>query len=295
MKKIFKRLIAYIIDIFLITALSSAIMQLPLFNNDLAKYNKYYKQTTKIQENYIKFNNDLKKYYKDKKLTKEEYDKLLKYKDYNDVLEKYYKDDKLSKKDYSKLEQDSSKLMEKEYKTYYYKLNKSYKINNIIYIALILLYFVGVNLLTNGQTLGKKVMKLKIVNNSDEYTKVSTFNYFLRALVLYNPLYYLMVLLGVELMSANSFYNWMIVWSNIQNYLQILIMIMILARVDNRGLHELLSKTKVIEIDDNYVESIKSEDKSNDEDIVILKNKSRTQNKSKKRHKPKKIVVEEDK
>lgn len=295
MKKIFKRLIAYIIDIFLITALSSAIMQLPLFNNDLANYNKYYKQTTKIQENYIKFNNDLKKYYKDKKLTKEEYDKLLKYKDYNDVLEKYYKDDKLSKKDYSKLEQDSSKLMEKEYKTYYYKLNKSYKINNIIYIALILLYFVGVNLLTNGQTLGKKVMKLKIVNNSDEYTKVSTFNYFLRALVLYNPLYYLMVLLGVELMSANSFYNWMIVWSNIQNYLQILIMIMILARVDNRGLHELLSKTKVIEIDDNYVESIKSEDKSNDEDIVILKNKSRTQNKSKKRHKPKKIVVEEDK
>ena len=118
MKKIFKRLIAYIIDIFLITALSSAIMQLPLFNNDLANYNKYYKQTTKIQENYIKFNNDLKKYYKDKKLTKEEYDKLLKYKDYNDVLEKYYKDDKLSKKDYSKLEQDSSKLMEKEYKTY---------------------------------------------------------------------------------------------------------------------------------------------------------------------------------
>ena len=295
MKKIFKRLIAYIIDIFLITALSSAIMQLPLFNNDLANYNKYYKQTTKIQENYIKFNNDLKKYYKDKKLTKEEYDKLLKYKDYNDVLEKYYKDDKLSKKDYSKLEQDSSKLMEKEYKTYYYKLNKSYKINNIIYIALILLYFVGVNLLTNGQTLGKKVMKLKIVNNSDEYTKVSTFNYFLRALVLYNPLYYLMVLLGVELMSANSFYNWMIVWSNIQNYLQIIIMIMILARVDNRGLHELLSKTKVIEIDDNYVESIKSEDKSNDEDIVILKNESRTQNKSKKRHKPKKIVVEEDK
>ena len=295
MKKIFKRLIAYIIDIFLITALSSAIMQLPIFNNDLANYNKYYKQTTKIQENYIKFNNDLKKYYKDNKLTKEEYDKLLKYKDYNDVLEKYYKDDKLSKKDYSKLEQESSKLMEKEYKTYYYKLNKSYKINNIIYIALILLYFVGVNLLTNGQTLGKKVMKLKIVNNSDEYTKVSTFNYFLRALVLYNPLYYLMVLLGVELMSANSFYNWMIVWSNIQNYLQIVIMIMILARVDNRGLHELLSKTKVIEIDDNYVESIKSEDKSNDEDIVILKNKSRTQNKSKKRHKPKKIVVEEDK
>lgn len=295
MKKIFKRLIAYIIDIFLITALSSAIMQLPLFNNDLANYNKYYKQTTKIQENYIKFNNDLKKYYKDKKLTKEEYDKLLKYKDYNDVLEKYYKDDKLSKKDYSKLEQDSSKLMEKEYKTYYYKLNKSYKINNIIYIALILLYFVGVNLLTNGQTLGKKVMKLKIVNNSDEYTKVSAFNYFLRALVLYNPLYYLMILLGVELMSGNSFYNWMIVWSNIQNYLQIVIMVMILARVDNRGLHELLSKTKVIEIDDNYVESIKSEDKSNDEDIVILKNKSRTQNKSKKRHKPKKIVVEEDK
>ena len=44
MKKIFKRLIAYIIDIFLITALSSAIMQLPLFNNDLANYNKYYKQ-----------------------------------------------------------------------------------------------------------------------------------------------------------------------------------------------------------------------------------------------------------
>ena len=60
-------------------------------------------------------------------------------------------------------------------------------------------YFIAFNKYTNGQTLGKKVMRLKIVNSKDIDAKVPIWSYLVRAIILYQPIYYLVKLLRYAL------------------------------------------------------------------------------------------------
>ena len=101
MKKIFKRFLAYLIDLFIVSMISSCIMVIPFINVDRDNYNKNYKEYNELYTNYSKFSQDLTDYYKDDKLDEDEYEKLISdNKDYEEVVSKYYKDGKLSKKNF---------------------------------------------------------------------------------------------------------------------------------------------------------------------------------------------------
>lgn len=310
MKKIFKRFLAYLIDLFIVSMISSCIMVIPFINVDRDNYNKNYKEYNELYNSYSNFSQDLTDYYKDDKLDEDEYEKLISdNKDYEEVVSKYYKDGKLSKKNYNKLSDEVSEDFQEEYKGIYYKLSKYSVIGNIVQVIAILAYFVGVNLLTKGQTVGKKIMKLQIINNKDSSSRVSALSYFIRTLILYNPIYYLAIIIGVYAFSSNDFYNWALVWSNIKNYLDIIIVIMVVIRLDGRGLHDLLAGTRVIVLDEvNNVESdskvIVEEDKdeekndANEEEVLLIKSdNSKATNKKNnkpKKKKTKKIIKEEE-
>ena len=309
MKKIFKRFLAYLIDLFIVSIISSCIMVIPFINVNRDDYNKNYKKYNELYNNYNKFSQDLADYYDDNKLDNDEYEKLISdNKDYSNIVSKYYKDGKLSEKNYNKLSDDVNEVFEDKYKSIYYKLSKYSVIGNIVQVIAIFAYFVGINLLTKGQTVGKKIMKLKIVSNKDSSSKVSALSYFIRTLVLYNPIYYLALTVGVYVFSSNDFYNWALIWSNIKNYLDIIIIIMIVIRLDGRGLHDLLAGTRVIVLDEvNNVESdshvIVEEDKdeekndANEEEVLLIKSdnsKVTKKNSKQKSKKTKKIIKEEE-
>lgn len=256
MKKIYKRLIAYIIDIAIISVIISCLTNNSFTNPSLKQYNKTYDECQELSDNYTNFTTDLKKYYEDKSLTEDEYNKLNnKYEYYNNTLEKYYQDNNLTSTNYQKLLDETNQDFQNKYKKLYKTLNKYSITYNIIYIIIILLYFVGLNIITEGQTLGKKILKLKIVNNNDN-SNISILNYFIRAIILYNPIYYLALIIGVYIFNSNNFYIWAIVWANIKDYLEVIILLMIIIKKDNRGLHDILSKTKVVALDkeENIIE-----------------------------------------
>ncbi len=309
MKKIFKRFLAYLIDLFIVSIISSCIMVIPFINVNRDDYNKNYKKYNELYNNYNKFSQDLADYYEDNKLDEEEYEKLISdNKDYSNIVSKYYKDGKLSEKNYNKLSDDVNEVFEDKYKSIYYKLSKYSVIGNIVQVIVIFAYFVGINLLTKGQTVGKKIMKLQIINNKDSSSKVSALAYFIRTLVLYNPIYYLALTVGVYVFSSNDFYNWALIWSNIKNYLDIIIIIMIVIRLDGRGLHDLLAGSIVVSVDDNGniendskviidEESSDSKRNSSDKDEVLLiksdNSKVTKKNSKQKSKKTKKIIKEE--
>lgn len=310
MKKIFKRFLAYLIDLFIVSIISSCIMVIPFINVDRDNYNKNYKEYNELYTSYSKFSQDLTDYYEDDKLDEEEYEKLIsENKDYEEVVSKYYKDGKLSKKNYDKLSEEVGRDFQDEYKSIYYKLSKYSVIGNVVQVIVIFAYFVGINLLTKGQTVGKKIMKLQIINNKDSSSKVSLLSYFIRTLILYNPVYYLAIIIGVYVFSSSDFYNWALVWSNIKNYLDIVIVIMVVIRLDGRGLHDLLAGTRVITLDEvNNIESdshvIVEEDKDdeknnvNEDEVLLIKSDNskatnKKNNKTKKK-KSKKIIKEEE-
>lgn len=246
MKFMYKRFFAYVVDMVIILMLVSFLSKISFINPQLGKYNSY---SVKYQDVYIGYRNfatDFNKYYSDGKIDSDEYDKLIKkYADSSKYIEKYYSDGKITKKEHKKIIKSLTDDFTIKYKKLYYKVNSYSKVSNIILVIVMMLYFVGLNIIFNGQTLGKKIMGIRIVssNNND----LSIVNYLIRVVVLYSPLYYLLIIIGNCILNANDFYNFASVLSNIKDYLFVIIVIMMFVRNDKRGLHDILSKTKVID------------------------------------------------
>ena len=285
MKNFYKRVIAYFIDMVIISIITMSITYMPIFSGDLVKYRKVFKEYNKEYTEYLGFSRDINGYYKDNKLSDKEYHKLIdKYSKYSDNINKYYINNKLTKSNYKKLTSDINDKWSKLYKKYNYKLNKYSIVSNVSSFVVILIYFLGCNIFMNGMTVGKKLMKLRIVS-FDDSNKVSKLNYVIRTIILYNPIYYIAIVLGLFIFNVNSYYNWSYVWSDIKNYLEIFIVFMIIVRKDSRGLHEILSNTKVVDVD-NVV------DVNNKDDVTVIKKDNSS--KIKKGKNNRKVVIDEE-
>ena len=249
MKTILNRVFAYAVDLLILLLVSSILTNISFLNPQLKNYNKYYGQLSDYAKEYNSFIGDLEKYYKDGELSEKNYTKLIEnHKKYEENLSKYYEDSKLSKKEYKKLEGEVEKDYQKKYEDLAYKIAKNSSISSAIYIIVTILYFGIFNLVTDGQTLGKKIFKLKIVSSDDG--KPNIVSYLIRSVLLYNTIYYLVSLIGIYTLNKENYYLVTNIVYQIQYYIQIIIICMVMLRTDGRGLHDILVKTKVISIND---------------------------------------------
>ena len=249
MKTILNRVFAYAVDLLILLLVSSILTNISFLNPQLKNYNKYYGQLSDYAKEYNSFISDLEKYYKDGELSEKDYTKLIEnHKKYEENLSKYYEDSKLSKKEYKKLEGEVEKDYQKKYEDLAYKIAKNSSISSAIYIIVTILYFGIFNLVTDGQTLGKKIFKLKIVSSDDG--KPNIVSYIIRSVLLYNTIYYLVSLIGIYTLNKENYYLVTNIVYQIQYYIQIIIICMVMLRTDGRGLHDILAKTKVISIND---------------------------------------------
>ena len=246
MKTRFKRIAAYMIDMIIVSIVVFGLSNVKQINYQIDNYNS----ASKEYQNYVKkYEKEEKKYedakadYKDKKITKKEYNK--KKSEYNEC-----------KKDY-----------EKKIKEYNYNVSKNSVIATIISIAVVVAYFAIFQFSMGGQTLGKKIMKLKVVSAKDR--ELNIFNYLIRCAILNGVIVNLLLVIFVNTLDVNSFYMANYIVSNIQSIIEIVIIIMIFMTSDARGLHDYIACTKVIEIStaDNKIKN------ANEEVEYIPKNK----------------------
>ena len=250
MNRLFKRFIAYFIDMMVVTLIIQTLTSIPQINRQLDNYNKYYDEYSNLYNNYLRVKVDLNDLYKDSVITIDEYKLLIEDNgNYIDIINKYYVNEKID--DYDKLVSEIDKDYNDKYVDLYYKIDKNMIIYFIIYLIVIFSYFVIFNIITEGQTLGKKLTRLKIVNNGDNNKKVLWWSYFIRTLILYQPVYYLVRLVGVNIFSADFYYVITNVFYNICMFLEVLVIIMIGFKLDGRGIHDILSNTRVILYDKN--------------------------------------------
>ena len=153
---------------------------------------------------------------------------------YNEIVEKYYN------------KEISFEEMQEQNMDNYYDINR-YSISNNIEIVLVLfLYFVIFQKYNNGQTLGKKIMKIKVVGDN----KTSIWRYLLRML----PMYFILVGGIIPLIINSS----LILLLSKEIYLKIsqvvtyvflgigiIDFVMITMNKDKKGLHDIISKTTV--------------------------------------------------
>lgn len=278
MKKILKRLGAYFIDMMVVMLITQCLSGVPFINKQLDTYNKYYQEYSNALKEYSEFKLELQNSFKDEKITEKEYSKIIKISDdYKQEIEKFYDDKKITKKEYKTINKNMDNHYLKIYKKLYSKVEKNSICYFIIYLITTIFYFVFFNYYTNGETLGKKIFHLKIVNNKDNNKKVSILSYIIRAIFLYQPIYYIVKLICVMTLNGNDYYSVTSIVYDIQYYLQFIIILTVMIKMDGRGLHDLLAGTRVASYNRNgeeidyYSESFLT--KKLDEKVIEKKEK----------------------
>lgn len=134
-----------------------------------------------------------------------------------------------------------------EFKGVVYDLDR-YGLNiSILSLACYLLYFVGFQKWNKNQTIGKRLMNIKVVSNENDKS-ISWFRYILRCLVLYNLIFDILIIISLFIFGANkymfvklaiSFVGYIVYYVNVG---------MVLFKKDGRGLHDIIAGSKVVEV-----------------------------------------------
>ena len=239
-----KRILAYLIDMMIVTLLTSCLATLPIIN---VNYNTYENKVDKYNERiepYIDFLNDFKKEYEDKKLDDEEFDKLQK--DYIEIinLEEYFNDKKITETEYDEIYEKVYNEYNQIYQDSNYELMKINYIPSIIIMVITILYFVVFGYFCNGQTLGKKMMQLQVV--SKEGNRANILKLLLRTVILTGILTSILNLILLFSVNKEVYFVANEYIGIVSGIIEMIILVMVLYRKDKRGLHDLITNTKVI-------------------------------------------------
>lgn len=217
MKIVIKRFIAYAIDILIVSMISSLITSNTLINKDFKKYMDTYEKYEEIVDKYEDDKEALQEALEYEAITDDEYDVKL------EKLNDSFNEDNVS---------------------YNYKLIKLSIVSTIVSMLVILLYFVVIQYYFNGQTLGKWIMKLRVVSNNNK--NLNIVNYLIRSLILNGVLINVLSVVLVLILSKSSYLIYNEIVYVINYVLEMAIIFMLAFDKNNRSVHDYLANTKVI-------------------------------------------------
>ena len=124
-------------------------------------------------------------------------------------------------------------------------LDYSNVMTSIVGVVVFILYFVVFQFYNNGQTLGKKLMGVRVVSATGD-EKVSMNQYVLRSLLV-NSLVCNILLIGMVLfMSRDVYFYTKFIVEGIQTLLIIVSAVMVIYSASGRGLHDKMAETRVV-------------------------------------------------
>lgn len=241
---VMRRVCAYTIDTIIVMLLSVIISNIPFLQKNLDKYQNKYSEYEEKYTELRDFYNLLESSYEDNEISEEEYTELIKEEKYQKIITESYKDQKISQGEYKKITNQISEDNSTLANNYNYILGKIAISDSIITLLCTLLYFGIIQYILKGQTIGKKLLKLKVVSASDK--KINLLNYILRSLIVNNILLNTITIIFLAYASKTIYLKSYSIINILINIIEAVIIFLVLTRDDQRGLHDLLFNTKVI-------------------------------------------------
>lgn len=215
-KPTIRRVFAYIIDIIIISFISSLFINIEFLNPNYDEYEKVY----------------------------------------NEYLE--YSTESIS---------NPEVLDDEKFNDLTYQLSKTGSVSNGITLVVTALYFIGFQFINHGQTIGKKLLKIKIISRND---KLKFSQVLIRSLLINSIVTNFLSIFFVNVLSKN-------IYLNINQYIQLFDMciicisiIMIMFNNEGLGLHDKLVGTMVV---------LEEESDVKEANVVNEKTKSKTKTK----------------
>lgn len=167
----------------------------------------------------------------------------------NPYLDNYIEAYEKYSKEMDSLNEDNvfDKIKSEEFVLDYQNVLKYGVYSSVISITCYILYFGGFQKWNKNQTVGKKLMRLKVVNKNNK-DDVRLWQYILRTIIVYNLLFNSLSVVVSYMFKGNLFFTTSIITSIIGYVITYVGYIMILFRKDGCGLHDFVSGTKVVEV-----------------------------------------------
>lgn len=125
-------------------------------------------------------------------------------------------------------------------------LTKANAIYTVADICFIIIWFIGIPLNNNGQTIGQKMMRVKI--KRDDNNKLTFNDLFLRALIV-NGIWTTLISLAITYtLSSMGYFIVASIISFIQTFIILISCVMIVNSNDARGIQDKISKTHIEEV-----------------------------------------------
>ena len=151
----------------------------------------------------------------------------------SEILEKY-QNQEISAKTYFNQSMDNS-----------YQLSKETGLTNIVTIVVYVLYFIVYQMYMNGQTIGKRIMKIRVVKNKDGTLSMN--DMLIRGLINNYILANILIAIFV-LINRNTYVYGSSIVQIIQYAILIASIFMIIIRKDGRSVADLICGTKVVSL-----------------------------------------------
>jgi len=158
------------------------------------------------------------------------------YRHYSDIQSEYYEK-------YYEGEITATELS-REVQNLNYDLTKNGYVYVIGTIVISILYYTVFVYFTNGQTLGKKIMGIRIVSNKDK--KLNILNYLIRTIVLNGIIINIVSLVAIGF-NRNVFAKITSIASTIDLYYMMVLAMVVVFASNGRGIQDILAGTKVVD------------------------------------------------
>ncbi len=124
-----------------------------------------------------------------------------------------------------------------------YRMDKESFNTTLVGLVLNVGYFIVFQYLNKGQTVGKRIMKIKIIKQNG---KLEAKDIVVRALIVNSILSTIVILVAVLFMNKETYFTTKMIISSLESLFILISAMMILYRKDKLGLQDIITKTEVI-------------------------------------------------